>query len=76
MLWVKIPMGQGLRLILFSGTTIIKLFINNWVKVFKNRPSEICGRQPLKNLNLLTLPQAGNLYFSFSGLITHMSAST
>ena len=21
-----------------------------WVKVFKNRPSKICGRQPLKNL--------------------------
>ena len=21
-----------------------------WGKVFKNRPSEICGRQPLKNL--------------------------
>ena len=24
--------------------------INNWVKVFKNGPSKICGRQPLKNL--------------------------
>ena len=23
---------------------------NNWVKVFKNGPSKICGRQPLKNL--------------------------
>ena len=22
-----------------------------WVKVFKNRQSKICGRQPLKNLN-------------------------
>ena len=24
--------------------------IFNWVKVFKNEPSKICGRQPLKNL--------------------------
>ena len=24
-----------------------------WVKVFKNGPSEICGRQPLKNLKCL-----------------------
>ena len=23
---------------------------NNWVKVFKNGPSKICGRQPLSNL--------------------------
>ena len=23
---------------------------NKWDKVFKNRPSEVCGRQPLKNL--------------------------
>ena len=29
----------------FSGLTI-----HRWEKVFKNRPSEICGRQPLKNL--------------------------
>ena len=21
-----------------------------WIKVFKNRPSKICGRQPLKNM--------------------------
>ena len=24
---------------------------DTWDKVFKNGPSEICGRQPLKNLN-------------------------
>ena len=24
-------------------------FQNTWVKVFKNAPSKICGRQPLKN---------------------------
>ena len=26
------------------------LYYNKWVKVFKNGPSKICGRQPLKNL--------------------------
>ena len=26
-----------------------------WDKVFKNRPSEICGRQPLRNLKLYGL---------------------
>ena len=25
---------------------------NIWVKVFKNGPSKICGRQPLKNLKI------------------------
>ena len=24
--------------------------LNKWGKVFKNGPSKICGRQPLKNL--------------------------
>ena len=28
----------------------IMKFRNKWVKVFKNGPSKICGRQPLKNL--------------------------
>ena len=27
-----------------------------WVKVFKNEPSKICGRQPLKNLKWYGLP--------------------
>ena len=26
------------------------IVLNIWVKVFKNGPSKICGRQPLKNL--------------------------
>ena len=29
---------------------ISHFFMNIWVKVFKNGPSEICGRQPLKKL--------------------------
>ena len=29
----------------------MRLFLNTiWVKVFKNGPNKICGRQPLKNL--------------------------
>ena len=30
--------------------------IIKWVKVFKNRPSKICGRQPLENLEWFGLP--------------------
>ena len=32
-----------------SATNMIELLIK-WDKVFKNGQSEICGRQPLKNL--------------------------
>ena len=28
---------------------------NKWVKVFKNEPSKICGRQPLKSYLKLTI---------------------
>ena len=38
-------------------TEIAVLFTTShmiWGKVFKNGPSEICGRQPLKNLKELT----------------------
>ena len=28
-----------------------------WVNVFKNSPSKICGRQPLKNLKSYDLPK-------------------
>ena len=31
-------------------TTNYGVFMINWDKVFKNGPSKICGRQPLKNL--------------------------
>ena len=27
-----------------------KIYYNIWDEVFKNEPSKICGRQPLKNL--------------------------
>ena len=32
-----------------------------WVKVFKNGPSKICGRQPLKNLNPYLKPSKSYL---------------
>ena len=44
---------------IFSFTKVYTVLMKNiyiflksdiWVKVFKNRPSKICGRQPLKNL--------------------------
>ena len=28
-----------------------------WVKVFKNEPSKICGKQPLKNVKWYGLPK-------------------
>ena len=34
----------------FSKTVLSGRLCNIWDKVFKNRPSKICGRQPLKNL--------------------------
>ena len=47
-----------------SFTTIVNGFIiaelsiwDIWVKVFKNWPSKIYGRQPLKNLKLYGLPK-------------------
>ena len=32
------------------------VFQNRWVKVFKNGPNKICGRQPLKSLKQYVLP--------------------
>ena len=32
-------------------------FYTKWEKVFKNGPSEISGRQPLKNLKQYSLPR-------------------
>ena len=37
-----------------------------WDKVFKNRLSKICGRQPLKNLKWYGLPQRSSSNFTFS----------
>ena len=31
--------------------------VNKWVKVFKNEPSKVCGRQLLKNLRWCSLPK-------------------
>ena len=35
----------------------MQIINGKWVKVFKNGPSKICGRQPLKNLKLYGLPK-------------------
>ena len=51
---------------IFSFTKVYTILMKNihiflksdiWVKVFKNRPSKICGRQPLKNLKWYGLPK-------------------
>ena len=38
---------------------------NLWVKIFKNGPSKICGRQPLKNLKWYGLPKQNTLTHMF-----------
>ena len=37
-----------------------------WDKVFKNRPSKICRRHPLKNLKGFCLPKADHTFFKGS----------
>ena len=41
------------------------------VKVFKNGPSKICGRQPLKNLKEYGLPRAGHTPSNYSKAVFH-----
>ena len=42
-----------------------------WDKVFKNEPSEICGRQPLKNLKWYgLLKQSSRIFSKLHGLIS------
>ena len=40
-----------------NPSRILMLYGTNWGKVFKNGPSNICGRQPLKNLKSYCLPK-------------------
>ena len=42
---------------------------NIYVKVFKNGPSKICGRQPLKNLKRYDLPKQTMSLQSFKGCL-------
>ena len=53
---------MSLRRLLFYKALILLSFEGLvawciWDKVFKKGPPEICGRQPLKNLNCYGLPQ-------------------
>ena len=42
-----------------TTTRVLSFILNNiWDKLFKNGPSKICGRQPLKNLKGCGLPKA------------------
>ena len=40
-------------------------------QVFKNEPSKICGRQPLKNLKGYGLPKADRTLSNFSKAVFH-----
>ena len=49
-----------------------------WVKAFKNGPSKICGRQPLKNVKWYGLPgrlSSTNFTWSVLEYLTHTMAS-
>ena len=48
----------------FFTHTDIK-FHGSWVKVFKNGPSEICGRQPLKNFKWYGLLRLSSINFTW-----------
>ena len=41
---------RQLEIFIDNKLTFTKHTYNIWVQVFKNGPSQICGRQPLKNL--------------------------
>ena len=48
----RMPSDQ--RLFAYALITLIHFrgkFTINWDKVFKNRPSKVCGKQPLKNFS-------------------------
>ena len=44
---------------------------NIWDEVFKNGPSKICGRQPLKNLKEYGLPKADHTPSYFLKVVFH-----
>ena len=44
---------------------------HKWDKIFKNEPSKICGRQPLKNLKGYGLLQAGHIPSYFLKAVSH-----
>ena len=46
-------------------------FNNNWGKVFKNGPSKICGKPPLKNLMGYGLPKADHTPSNFLRALFH-----
>ena len=52
---IRPPVSSNNNMAIILNIDISKLFyhvvsIQIWDKVFKNRPSEICGREPLKDL--------------------------
>ena len=57
----------------------VKFGIEIWIKVFKNGPSKICGRQPLKHLNWYGLPKQPyhfkflkDIFYEFLNALTHI----
>ena len=57
------------EILTWNGLNII--FKYNWVKLFKNGPSKICGRQPLQNLKFFKGCLAQILIGPFLGALTY-----
>ena len=54
--------------ILFEGPLLLVI---RWDKLFKNGPSKICGRQPLKNLKGFNLSKADHTPSNFLKVVFH-----
>ena len=55
--WLQCQIGEVFNASFPSDKKKEKPLAYNRVKVFKNGPSKICGKQPLKNLKCYGLPQ-------------------
>ena len=61
----------NLRKTFLDDTYIFKNLDHKWDKVFKNGPSKICGKQPLKTLNGYVLPKADHTPSKFLKTVLH-----
>ena len=79
MVWLPFPVVQWTSIIEHQRTPHPSPYfqiLQQWDKytcgkVFKNGPSKICGRQPLKNLKEYGLPRAGHTPSNYSKAVFH-----
>ena len=61
-----------LRSVLRYTDTFPRFRVSKWDKVFKNGPSKICGRQPLKNLKVYGLSEGYHTLSNFLKAVFHI----